>query len=106
MFTGAELNVFKGHTRPVISVAISKDGMRIVSGSDDNTVRVRDGSTGAELNVLKGHTRSVNSVAISRDGMRIVSGSYDETIRIWDASDGKRVVEVKSDALGGRRIVN
>jgi WD40 repeat protein len=54
--TGAELNVLKGHTDWVNSVAISRDGMRIVSGSDDKTVRVWDASTGAELNVLKGHT--------------------------------------------------
>jgi WD40 repeat protein len=31
--TGAELNVLKGHTDWVNSVAISRDGMRIVSGS-------------------------------------------------------------------------
>jgi WD40 repeat protein len=73
--TGAELNVLKGHTDSVNSVAFSTDGMRIVSGSYDKTVRVWDASTGAELNVLKGHTDSVNSVAFSTDGMRIVSGS-------------------------------
>jgi WD40 repeat protein len=63
------------HRVRVNSVAISRDGMRIVSGSYDKTVRMWDASTGAELNVLKGHTNWVNSVAISRDGMRIVSGS-------------------------------
>jgi WD40 repeat protein len=49
---GAELNVLKGHTDSVNSVAFSKDGMRIVSGSSDKTVRVRNASTGAKLNVL------------------------------------------------------
>jgi hypothetical protein len=50
-----ELNVLKGHIGWSTSVAISKDGMQIVSGSDDCTVRVWDASTGVELNVFKGH---------------------------------------------------
>ena len=33
----------------------SPDGARIVSGADDNTVRVWDASSGAELLVLRGH---------------------------------------------------
>ena len=70
------------------AVAISRDGMRIVSGSDDDTVRIWDASMGAELNVLKGHAGSVNSVAISRDTIRIVSGSDDKTVRIWGAATG------------------
>ena len=37
---------FQGHTDGVNSVAYSPDGSHIVSGSDDNTIRVRDLSTG------------------------------------------------------------
>ena len=37
---------FHGHTSGVNSVAYSPDGSDIVSGSDDNTIRVRDLSTG------------------------------------------------------------
>src|SRR5258707_540179 len=70
------------------AVAFSRDGMRIVSGSDDNTMRVWDASTGAELNVFKGHTNSVKSVAISRDGNRVVSGSSHNTVRVWDMFTG------------------
>jgi WD40 repeat protein len=40
--TGAELNVLRGHTNLVNSVAISRDGMRIVSGSNDKSVLVWD----------------------------------------------------------------
>ena len=72
-------NVLEDHTGWVKTVAISRDGMRIVSGSDDKTVRIRDASTGAEQNVLRGHTNLVNSVAILTDDMRIVSGSDDKT---------------------------
>ncbi|PPQ90385.1 hypothetical protein CVT25_014677 [Psilocybe cyanescens] len=39
---GNELKVLKGHTRSIRSVAFSPDGKQIVSGSDDNSVRVWD----------------------------------------------------------------
>ena len=73
---------------PIYSVTFSTDGTRIISGSDDNSVRVWDASTGAELKVLEGHTHFVWSVAFSADGTRIVSGSADKSVRVWDASTG------------------
>jgi WD40 repeat protein len=84
--TGVELKELKGHTKSVDSVAFSSDGMRIVSGSTDKSVRVWDASTGVELKELKGHTNGVSSVAFSSTGMRIVSGSMDNSVRVWDVS--------------------
>ena len=40
------LMVLEGHTRKVVAVAISPDGAKIVSGSDDKTVRVWSMETG------------------------------------------------------------
>jgi WD40 repeat protein len=78
----------EGHTESVNSVAFSADGLRIVSGSDDHTVRIWDAVSGLILHTLKGHTDSVRVVAFSADGLRIVSGSGDYTVRIWDAVSG------------------
>ena len=72
----------------IFSTAFSTDGTRIVSGSEDNSVRVWDALTGAELKVLNGHTHFVWSTAFSTDGTHIVSGSYDRSVRVWDASTG------------------
>ncbi|KAF8703945.1 hypothetical protein AX14_014088 [Amanita brunnescens Koide BX004] len=80
--------VLNGHTDEVNSVAFSAVGTRIISGSNDTSVRVWDALTGAELKVLNGHTSTVNSVAFSTDGRRIVSGSLDESVRVWDALTG------------------
>ncbi|KAF7326778.1 WD40 repeat-like protein [Mycena venus] len=72
----------------------SLDGNHIVSGSDDQTVRIWDAHTGLAVGEpLEGHTRSVNSVAFSPDGNHIVSGSDDQTVRIWDAHIGAAVGE-------------
>ena len=51
-------------------------GRRIVSGSDDKTLRLWDADTGQPIGApLTGHTGGVCSVAFSPDGRRIVSGS-------------------------------
>ena len=73
----------------VSSVAFSPDGTRIVSGSDDHTIRVWDARSGDVVaGPFEGHKSRVTSVAFSPDGTRIVSGSYDDTIRVWDARSG------------------
>ncbi len=74
----------KGHVDAVNSVAFSPDGMRIVSGSSDTTLRVWDAATSQPIGVsMQGHEKAVMSVAFSPDGTRIVSGSNDTTMRLW-----------------------
>ena len=81
--------------RGVTSVAFSSDGMKIVSSSHDNSVRVWDASTGMQLKELKGHTSWVYSVAFSSDGTQIVSGSDDNSVRVWDVSTGMELGKLK-----------
>jgi WD40 repeat protein len=83
-----ETMILEGHTDSLCSVAFSLNGLRIVSGSDDHTVRIWDAVSGVVLHTLEGHTNPVYSVAFSSDGLRIVSGSEDRTVRIWDAVSG------------------
>ena len=71
---GRELAVCRGHEDGVNSVCVTKDG-KIVSGSDDKTVRVWD-MEGNQLAVCRGHEGRVNSVCVTKDG-KIVSGSHD-----------------------------
>ena len=65
---------FTGLGYAVYSVAYSPDGKRIISGSDDHTIKIWDANTRNVLQTLKGHTAHVLSVAFSPDGHRIVSG--------------------------------
>jgi len=74
-----------GHEDYVRSVAFSPDGKKIVSGSDDKTIRVWDAQTGIQIaEPLYGHESSVRSVTFSPNGDKIISGSLDKTIRIWN----------------------
>ena len=76
--------VLESHTDRVRAVALSADGKRAVSGSDDTTLRVWDLDGQTPPRVLEGHTHWTYAVALSADGKRAVSGSYDKTLRLWD----------------------
>ncbi|PAV14688.1 reverse transcriptase ribonuclease H [Pyrrhoderma noxium] len=71
-------------------VAYSFDGSRIVSGSNDTTIRVWNAESGEIVGKpITGHKYWVNSVCFSPDGKRILSGNSDNTARVWDAVTGK-----------------
>ncbi|KAF8753662.1 WD40 repeat-like protein [Rhizoctonia solani] len=64
-------------------------GTRLVSGSDDKTVRVWRVSDGSAVATpFQGHSGVVFLVAVSPDGMLVASGSSDCTVRVWRMSDG------------------
>ncbi|XRB11979.1 EF-hand domain-containing protein [Pseudoscourfieldia marina] len=109
------LNNMTGHSEYVTSASYSADGTRIVSASQDKTVRVWDATTGACLSVLEGHSGAVRSASYSADGTRIVSASQDKTVRVWDATTGaclsvleghSGAVRSASYSVDGTRIVS
>lgn len=79
---------FAGHSKEVMSLALSPDGNRLASGSQDFTVKLWDTTTGACLSTLTGHEYGVESVAFSPNGNLLASGSYDETVRVWNMETG------------------
>src|SRR5262245_11812940 len=76
------------HSGVGLSVAFSADGTRVLSGSDDDTIKLWDAATGALIRTFEGHSGWVSSVAFSADGARVLSGSRDKTIKLWDAATG------------------
>lgn len=100
--------VLAGHTEGVMCVARltthqPRDRLgsmvdRVVSGSQDGTLRTWDLET-ASSSSLRGHTKWVLGVAVTPDGRTILSAG-DQTLRFWDASTGDLIETRMAHAAG------
>ena len=70
------------HTDTVRSVAVTPDGLHVVSGSGDRTVKVWSIATGECITTLSHHSDQVFKVAVSPDGQFIASGCWDSIFHL------------------------
>lgn len=83
------LNELRGHSSGFLSVAFMRDNVHIVSGSDDNTVRLWNFRTLECVVTFTGHhTGWVHAVACSPDGSVIASGGDNAGVALWDVRTG------------------
>jgi WD40 repeat protein len=78
-----ETAAFPAHRGRVLVLTHSPDGLWLVTGGDDNTVRFWDAATHDRILDLLGHDDYVHGLAFSRDGAWLASASGDSTVRIW-----------------------
>jgi WD40 repeat protein len=81
-----------GHTNAVETVAYSKDGKFLISGSWDNTARLYTVDTSGGITFSKsftGHFAAVTAVAINYQSTMVATGSKDFTVRVYDIVTGK-----------------
>jgi WD40 repeat protein len=104
-----------GVSGKVISLAVTPNAERVVSASDDESLKVWDVASGTELFTLKGHLGKVNAVVTTPDGHRLVSASDDGTLKVWDLASGVELftLEGHSDKVNavvvtpdGHRVVS
>ena len=81
--TRAQVQVLRGHEADVKAVAVSPDGSRLLTGSEDRSAILWDVATGRILAVYKGHPGPVSLVAYSPDGQRVATASTDPLARVW-----------------------
>jgi WD40 repeat protein len=101
--TGEELLTLSGHQNPIISLVISLDGTKIISGCQEGIIKVWDLSTGKELVTLNSRQQGIiGSLAITSDCKKIIfidtSGGFIPfiTIKVWDLDTGKELLTFNS----------
>ncbi|KAK8017437.1 WD domain-containing protein [Apiospora rasikravindrae] len=86
---GRLIQTYSAHGYEVLSLRVSHDNARFVSGGGDRSVFLWDVSTAQTLRRFGGnaasHSARINAVCFGGDDdALVVSGSLDATVRIWD----------------------
>jgi WD40 repeat protein len=77
------------HGNTVRTIALSKDGTRLVSGALDNLLHIWDVSTGERITTFDQHKTWITRALFSPDGQDVFSGGQDKQLCIWNAKTGK-----------------
>ena len=81
--SGRLLHTLEGHASFVRAVALTPDGKRAVSASDDRTLKIWELDSGRLLHTLEGQLED-EVPAVASDGERAISASHDRTLKIWE----------------------
>lgn len=103
---GNEIRRLSGHANAVRTAAYSPDATRIISGSDDGTVRMHSVSTGALIRAYSIGHGAVNALAYSPDGVAFVVGCADGAVALYDGDPDAEVPLIRDDFVGHTSAVN
>jgi WD40 repeat protein/serine/threonine protein kinase len=97
----ADYMILSGHDGPLRSVAFSPNGQLVLSGSEDNTIRVWDVASGEALKTLRGHGSPVRACAFSPDGRSVISGGDDQRVRLWNVEGYQEIRVLHATVFAG-----
>ncbi|KAJ6500453.1 WD40-repeat-containing domain protein [Mycena sanguinolenta] len=87
--TGNTLQIYRGHTGPVTSIAFcdsAQDGSILITGSWDKTIKLWETDTKALISSTDAHSDFVKCLFVIPSLQLLVSGSSDKIVRFWSAS--------------------
>lgn len=90
--------VLRGHSNYVWDVAITPDGRRVLSASNDFSVKMWDLASKNLLATFEGHASPVCSISISSNGLRLATGALDGSVIVFDLSSTKEVSRLSHGA--------
>jgi WD40 repeat protein len=82
-----------GGARPT-TVSYSPDGRRLLTASQDGTVKIWDAESGREQ-VAIAQGGAVSRASWSEDGTRIATASSDQSAQVWDAQNGQELTRIR-----------
>ena len=100
---GPECEVLEGHLAGVRYVRFSPNGKLLVSGGNDNTVRVWDVATRQLLKTLRGHGGRVRCCEFAPDGNSVLSAGHDRLAKMWSIKGYEEVRVFQGLVLAGHR---
>ena len=74
------------HESAVLSVAFSRDGKLLATGTRAGVVSIWQAKTSQELRNWPAHQENATTVLFSPDGRYLATGSRDKTVKVWDVS--------------------
>jgi len=85
--------------RNVNAVAITPDGIKVVSGSNDKTIKIWDLQSGVLLRSLD-NKDAVYTTAVTPDGKQVFSSSGDNSLRygIWNPANPKHCFKLTAQS--------
>jgi len=92
-----EIRCYDAHAGAVTALAASHSGRWVLSGSQDNRLRVWDALSGTMLGQIGTTAGGVTSLALSQDERAVVVAGSREAIEIWSVLGRQRVQEFKTD---------
>ncbi|MBD2580508.1 WD40 repeat domain-containing protein [Oscillatoria sp. FACHB-1406] len=85
--TGGAIAQFSAHRDNIGALTFTPDGSKLISGSDDRSIRVWAANSNRLLYTLIGHTGRITALAVHPSGKYLASASRDG-IRLWDLDRG------------------
>jgi len=85
--------------------AISPEGLKIVTGSMDQTVRIWDAESGEQLHAIDTSPLRITTVAFASDETKVLTGSVSGGISLWDTSAGSEIRRFQEPDYDGIKAV-
>lgn len=95
--------ILGGHRGSVGALAVTPDGVRLLSGAADGTIRVFEIRDAKPITTFDGHSGPVHALALASEGKFLVSGGQDG-IKVWDLPEG-RIVRTLGESTAAVRTL-
>lgn len=85
------LYMLQGHTDSIYNFVVTNDNTKIISFSDDQTIKVWDIKTGGCLHTIAWREDKIKNFAVTSDGTKLLSVLDKKICNIWDLNTGNCV---------------